>query len=115
MGGVINVVSSRPQPLTLNVKPQIGNHTSPKGDFVASNVWGTVGAAIEGSAFRTDGFPIVVANERGAVDNNAAVKFANMSGKIDFKATERFSAFVRGGYFREDRDNGKKSTIDGTE
>jgi outer membrane receptor protein involved in Fe transport len=115
MGGVINIVSSRPTPRTFGVKPQIGNHSSPKLDFFGSDVWGPVGVAVEGSAFRTDGFPIVVENERGKVDNNATVNFGNFSGKVDYKPSDRFTAFFRGGYFRENRDNAKMSTFDGTE
>ena len=34
---------------------------------------------------------------------------------MDYDPTNRLHAFVRVGYFREDRDNGKKSTVDGTE
>ena len=69
----------------------------------------------EGSAFRTDGFPVVISSERGKVDNNATVDFANLSAKVDYQPSPRVNVFARGGYFRENRDNGKMSTIDGTE
>jgi outer membrane receptor protein involved in Fe transport len=115
MGGVINIVGARPARRTLELKPQYGNHNSPKADFFGSDVWGGLGVAVEGSAFRTDGFPIVAASERGRVDNKAAVDFGNVNVKLDYKPTDRVSAFFRGGYFRENRDNAKASTIDGTE
>ena len=35
--------------------------------------------------------------------------------RADYSPTTRVNAFVRGGYFHEERDNGKHSTIDGTE
>ena len=54
-------------------------------------------------------------NERGKVDNNAAVEFWNLNAKLDYNPTDRVRAFFRAGYFDENRDNGKKSTIDGTE
>jgi outer membrane receptor protein involved in Fe transport len=115
MGGVVNILGSRPARRTLEVGAQYGNLASPKGDFFASNTWSRVGVAVEGSAFGTDGFPIVAESERGKVDNNATVNFANLSAKGDYQATPRMNVFARGGYFRENRDNGKMSTIDGTE
>src|SRR5207249_10728353 len=36
MGGVINIVTSRPTPRTVEFKPQYGNHSSPKADVFAS-------------------------------------------------------------------------------
>ena len=57
MGGVINIVTSRPTRRTLELKPQYGNHDSPKFDFFASDQWNKVRRAVEGSFFNTDGFP----------------------------------------------------------
>ena len=79
MGGVINIVSSRPSRRTVELKTQYGNKNTPKVDFFGSDVWGKVGVAVEGSVFDTDGFPIVVENERGVVDNNATVNFKNVN------------------------------------
>jgi outer membrane receptor protein involved in Fe transport len=115
MGGVINIVTFPPTRRTLEIKPQYGNRNSPKVDVAGSDVWGGIGIAVDGSVFNTDGFPIVVANERGAVDNNASVDFRNFNVKLDYHPTTRASAFLRGGYFRENRNNGKASTINGVE
>src|SRR5262249_10187903 len=83
-------------------------------DVVGSDVWGPVRAVADVSAFSTDGYMPVVASERGLVDTRAAVDFANVNLKLQYDPTTRVQAFVRGGYFREERDNGKVSTIDGT-
>ena len=69
---------------------------------------------VDGSAFRTDGYPIVAPAERGAVDRNATVDFGNANVKLQYDPTDRIQATFRAGYFREERDNGKVSTIDGT-
>src|SRR5882672_5065733 len=114
MGGVINIVSSRPARRTLEFKPQYGSHRSPKADFFGSDVWGKVGVAVEGSAFDTDGFPIVVANERGPIDNNATVRFKNVNVKLDDSPTDRVQTFVRTGYFSENRGNGKILEVNDT-
>jgi outer membrane receptor protein involved in Fe transport len=115
MGGVIHFVTSRPAARTFELKSQYGSRNSPKVDFLGSHVWGKLGVAVDGNAFNTDGYPIVRASERGAVDNNAAVRFWNLNLKADYAPTDRVRAFFRAGYFNERRDNGKASTIDGAE
>src|SRR5207245_1818236 len=115
MGGVINILTNPPARRTVEIKPQYGTRNSPKVDFWASDVWAGLGVAVDGSLFNTDGFPIVAANERGAVDNNASVDFRTINVKLDYHPTARIGAFLRGGYFREKRNNGKASTINGVE
>src|SRR5262245_5367632 len=115
MGGVINIIPSRAARRSLDVKTQYGNHNTPKADVFASDVWGKLGVAVEGSAFDTDGFPIVTAAERGLIDNNATVKFGNFNGKVDYRANDNLSLFVRGGYFQEDRVNGKVGEVNDTQ
>lgn len=111
MGGVINVVSSRPRPQTFEVRTQFGNRDSRKADFLASDVWGRFGASLDGSFFRTEGFPQVVESERGLVDTKAAVDYDNLALKLDYSAADRVNVFLRGGYFREERNNAKVTTI----
>src|SRR5207344_698662 len=99
---------------SVEFKTQYGNNNTPKADFFASDVWGKLGVAVEGSAFDTDGFPIVIRNERGLVDNNAQVAFKNVNVKADYRASDRLSVFFRGGYFKEDRVNGKVGEVNDT-
>ncbi len=112
MGGVINIVSAKAARRTIEFKPQVGNHASRKADLFGSNVWGKLGVAVNGSAFDTDGFPIVAAGERGQIDNHAKVRFGTVNAKADYAFNSRVNAFFRVGYFSEDRDNGKISTFD---
>jgi outer membrane receptor protein involved in Fe transport len=115
MGGVINIVSTPPARRTLELRSQYGNRNTPKLDVSGSDVWGRLRASLDASVFDTDGYPIVAASERGKVDKNAAVTFRNIGARVQYDINNRAYAFVRGGYFREERDNGKVSTIDGTE
>jgi iron complex outermembrane recepter protein len=117
MGGVINIVTSPPARRTFELKSQYGNRQSPKLDFRGSDVWGKVGVSVDASVFDTDGYaPVVEVNpagipERGPIDNNASVAFRNVGVKLEYSPTDRVQAFVRTGYFREERDNGKITTL----
>jgi outer membrane receptor protein involved in Fe transport len=114
MGGVINIITSRPSRRTIELKPQYGNHKSPKLDFFASDQWNKVAAAVEGSFLDTDGFPIVAPIERGPIDNNADVVYKNMTGKLEYTPSDRLNMFVRAGYFTEARVNGKVGEVNDT-
>src|SRR5580765_608600 len=113
MGGVINIVTSRPTRHTLELKPQYGsfsganastdNGGTPKIDGFASDIWKKVGFAVEGSAFNTDGFKTVT-TEAGPIDNNAAVEYSNISGKVEYLPSDRLGFSGRVGYFNESRD-----------
>jgi outer membrane receptor protein involved in Fe transport len=113
MGGVINIVTSRPTRRTLEMKPQVGSRNTPKLDFFASHAWDTLGVAVEGSFLNSDGFPTVT-TEAGPIDNNAFVHFRNITGKVEYAATDRVNAFFRAGYFTENRGNGKVGEVNDT-
>src|SRR5262245_6593345 len=114
MGGVINIITSRPSQRTIEIKPQYGTKNTPKFDFFASDRWNKLGAAVEGSFLNTDGFPIVAARERGPIDNNADVEYKNVTAKLEYNATDRFNAFFRAGYFTEARNNAKVGELNDT-
>lgn len=111
MGGVINVVTRPALPRNLDMRLQYGNLNSPKVDLRASHVWGRLGATVDVSTFDTDGFPVVVEGERGLVDTNAAVNFTNANVRLNYDASDTLQLFAQGGYFREDRDNAKVTTV----
>jgi outer membrane receptor protein involved in Fe transport len=113
MGGVINIVTSRPTRRTLEFKPQYGNHDSPKADVFASDAWGKAAVGFEGTFFNTDGFPIVT-DERGPIDSNANVRYRNASGKAEYNPTDSVRLFGRVGYFTEERVNGKVGEVNDT-
>jgi outer membrane cobalamin receptor len=107
MGGVINIITARPTRGMLDLKTQYGTEGSPKFDFLAADRWNHLGALVEGSFFKTDGFPIVAPIERGPIDNNADVDYRNVSAKVEYAPSEKFNAFFRAGYFSENRNNAK--------
>jgi iron complex outermembrane receptor protein len=113
MGGVINIISRPALPRSLEFRTQYGSLNSPKIDVRASDVWGKVSAALDVSAFDTEGFPVVAPDERGLVDTKAAVQHSNVNLRLQYDATETVQAFVQGAYFREERDNAKVTTTTG--
>lgn len=113
MGGVINVITAAPTRRTFELKSQYGSRNTPKVDVYASDRRGRLGVAVDGNVFSTGGYPVVLASERGRVDNNATVDFWNANLKAEYTAGPKLRAFARLGYFEENRDNGKHSTIDG--
>jgi outer membrane receptor protein involved in Fe transport len=113
MGGVINIVTSRPTRRTIEFKPQYGSRNSPKADVFASDAWGKAAVGFEGTFFNTDGFPIVT-TERGPIDTEANVKYRNASGKAEYNPTDAVHLFGRVGYFTENRINGKIGEVNDT-
>ena len=77
MGGVINIVTSRPSRRTAELSAQYGNRGTPKFDFFGSDVWRNLGIAVEGSFFDTDGYPQVAEPERGP----ASIRRTTSSGR----------------------------------
>ncbi|MCC7043439.1 MAG: TonB-dependent receptor [Acidobacteria bacterium] len=113
MGGVINIISRPAMPRSLEFRTQYGSWNSPKFDLRASDVWGRWSATVDVSSFDTEGFAVVAADERGPVDTKAAVQYANVNARLQYDVNDNVQAFVSGGYFREDRDNAKVSSING--
>jgi outer membrane receptor protein involved in Fe transport len=114
MGGVINIVTNRPTPATLIFKPQYGNRSTPKMDLFASNVWGRLGVTLDASTLQTDGYAIVAEEERGAIDNEANVRYQNVSVKLEYAPNDRVNLFFRAGVFDEERNNGKIGELNDT-
>jgi outer membrane receptor protein involved in Fe transport len=114
MGGVINIVTNRPTPRTVIFKPQYGNRSTPKMDLFASDVWGKLGVTFDATTLQTDGYKIVAEEERGVIDNEANVRYQNVSGKLDYNPTDRVNLFFRAGVFDEERNNGKIGEVNDT-
>jgi outer membrane receptor protein involved in Fe transport len=123
MGGVINIMTSRPTRRTFETQLQYGSFSganggsdsgsAPKVDMFVSDVWKKVGFALEATVFNTDGFKTVT-TEAGPVDNNAKVDYHNVSGKVEYAPTDRITISGRVGYFKEERDNGKIGELNDT-
>ncbi len=115
MGGVINIITSRPTQAHGGVAAAVRQPQQRRRSTSSPATGGaSVGVAVEGSVFDTDGFPIVAAPERGPIDNNADVDYPNFTGKLEFDPSDRLHTFVRAGRFAEDRTNGKVGEVNDT-
>jgi outer membrane receptor protein involved in Fe transport len=128
-GGVINLVTSKPEHRTFILKPTYGGRRNDRigkpgetvwdglgsVDFFASDTWKNFGAALEGGYFNTNGYPQVAKTDpfnnnavlRGPIDAKSTVNYQNLNLKLDYTASDKLNAFFRGGYFSEDRQNAK--------
>jgi outer membrane receptor protein involved in Fe transport len=118
LGGVINIVTTPPEGQTFTVRTSIGGRATHKVDFFGANAWDKFAIAAEGSVFDTNGYFTVPELEggsplRGTIDSRATVNYENFNVKLDFNPTDNITAFVRGGYFSEDRVNAKGPTTTG--
>jgi outer membrane receptor protein involved in Fe transport len=119
LGGVINIVSQPAAARALEVKVQYGSLDSGALDVMGSLVRGPVGLTVDGGVFNTDGYPPVIARnragvaERGLVDNNVSLDMSRVNVRLDFTPAGRVRGVLRAGYFDEERNNGKHSTING--
>jgi outer membrane receptor protein involved in Fe transport len=114
MGGVINILTPRPQSRNVDGRVQYGDHDTRKVDVSGGTARGPWGVQASVAGLRTDGYPVVIDAERGKVDTSANVNFTNATAVARYDPSPRLHLFVRGGYFDENRHNGKSSTIDGT-
>jgi len=67
LGGVINIVTRRPEAGVAQSKLEVGTRDTVDADLLASHVIGPWAASLEGSFFRTDGYKIVREDQRGAI------------------------------------------------
>ena len=118
LGGVINIVTTPAEGRTFKVRTSVAGRQTHKVDFFGASAWDKFSIAGEGSFFGTNGYFTVPELEggvplRGIIDAKATLDYQNASLKVDWDPTDRITAFVRGGYFSEDRINAKGATTTG--
>jgi outer membrane receptor protein involved in Fe transport len=114
LGGVVQFLSRVPQSPSVSIDTSYGTENTPN-----LSVWtGTTISRwdLEAAAdmSRTDGYVLVPASERGAVDTLANSKHATVDGEVGYKISEGGRAFLRGSFFDESRNNGTPLTYNST-
>lgn len=114
LGGVIQFLTRTPTEPSASVDLSYGNENTPDLSAWAGTALGpwNFDAAVDMS--RTDGYILVPAFQRGAVDTPANSKHATVDASIGHRVGQNGSAFLRGTFFDESRHNGTPLTFNST-
>ena len=106
LGGVVNLHTNPANEPFANGELSYGSLSTPNVSFAAGAPIGNWTISAMGQAFRTGGYILVPADQRGSVDANANT--GDLAGivEIGHSLGERGRFFVRGSGFGESRDNG---------
>ncbi|HEY5867433.1 MAG TPA: TonB-dependent receptor, partial [Candidatus Tectomicrobia bacterium] len=115
LGGVINIVTSAPHTMRLQGTLAGGTHDTVHAHLHADAVTGPLALSLHGDIFSTGGFPIVRADQRGAVDIDADSQHQAFLGRLEYTLTSQVSLFLTGSYFHEARGNGTPLQENATE
>jgi outer membrane receptor protein involved in Fe transport len=115
LGGVINIVTRKPQAIGLQGTLAGGTHDTVHAHLQADYVTGPLALSLQGDVFSTGGFPIVRAAQRGAVDIDADSQHQTFLGRLEYTLTAQSSLFLAGSYFHEERGNGTPLQENATE
>ena len=114
LGGVIQFVTRVANKPAASLDISYGNENTPDLSAWAGTAisrW-DLGAGIDMS--RTDGYILVPAFQRGAVDTAANSKHATVDASLGYRIGENGRAFLRGTFFDEARNNGTPLTTNST-
>lgn len=106
MGGVLQFFTRQPQPAGLTVDASYGNQNTQDLSLSAGGQLGKWYSMVGGEAFHSDGYFLVPAVYRGAVDTQAATQHGDADLTVGRKIGENSDLFARGFYFDDSRNNG---------
>lgn len=115
LGGVINIITQRPQKRTLRFVGEGGTRETVNLDLFASDLRGPIGVAVEGNYFHTGGYKVIRGDQRGAIDINADSEHKTFNGKLEYTLSPEATLVFHGSYFTEDRGNGTPLTNNATD
>lgn len=106
MGGVINILTRHAARSEVSLDTSYGTERSPDASLWANSEWKRWSAQLAAEAFSTDGYVLVPADLRGAVDTAAGSNHTDLSLTLDRQISNDVRAFVEGAVFGEARKNG---------
>jgi outer membrane cobalamin receptor len=106
LGGVVNVITRRPTERAAFFEGSYGNRNTLSLDLLVTEVHGPFRLSLEGSHFRTDGYPVVKASDRGRIDIDADSEHSTFNGLAELALSQDASLYIRGIHYDEDRGNG---------
>lgn len=104
LGGVIHLITREQEAPGLSVSLRGGGQSTVDAQVKAAGRTGALEASVRGRVFRTGGYPIVVAEQRGAIDRNPTSQHVTVGGRIGFRTADEGRILLRGIVFSEDRE-----------
>jgi outer membrane receptor protein involved in Fe transport len=105
LGGVIHLITERPEVTGVRARLEAGSSASRKGDVAATWRSGRLGLAVMGEYFNTDGYKTVRPDLRGPIDTNAGSQHEMFFTKLEYDATSNLRLQVSASYLNEERPN----------
>ena len=106
LGGVINVITEKPQGRTFKFTTYGGNRGTTNVDFLASDFLGPLIFSVGGNYFNTGGYNTVRADQRGPIDENTDSEHKTFNGKLEYPLSPNALLSLQGSFFTEDRHEG---------
>ncbi|HKU27273.1 MAG TPA: TonB-dependent receptor, partial [Candidatus Sulfotelmatobacter sp.] len=106
LGGVVQFITRQPRRPAFMLETSYGNENTPDLSFWTGTRVGKWDFSLASELFRTDGFILVPAAERGLVDTAANSKDASVELNIGHQVGENGRIFARGDFYTEFRHNG---------
>ena len=114
LGGVIQFLTRKATQPSASVDLSYGNENTPDLSAWAGTALGAWNFEAAVDMARTDGYILVPAFQRGPVDTPANSKHATVDASIGHRVGQNGSAFLRGTFFDESRQNGTPLTFNST-
>lgn len=105
-GGVINIITRKPESSTLSFESSYGNEETPEASLSSSFRDGRWIGILDGEAFHTDGYIPVDPADQGSIDSPAGSTHTVADLTIERLVSENARVFARGTIFGESRSNG---------
>jgi outer membrane receptor protein involved in Fe transport len=106
LAGVINLITRMPQERDILAKAAFGNRTTEDGYLSYNDKFGRLRFGIEGNAFHTNGWNIILPDQRGPIDQNSNSDHKRGAVRLDYALTPDLSLFIKTSYYDESRNNG---------
>jgi len=115
LGGVIHLQTRMPRQPEFRLVATGGDGRTGAIDLIAAERFGTTGVMLEGGYFSTDGYKVLRADQRGAIDVNADSKSSTLRLKVERPLSASGRLFAQLGIFNEERGNGTRLTQNDTD
>ena len=108
MGGVINIVTRRPEARSAQLDTSYGSQNTTRIDAYGSEQLGDTTVALQYDYFKTDGYKVVSHAQRGSVDQQADSEHHNLTLSGNHAFSENVDLSFTGTLFRERRNVGTR-------